>query len=96
MSKIIPQEGVGVTLWAQVRHLVTYRDPLRGPLFTPFLPKSVKNGAKRGYPLFMTGKLTVSPTWGVCRPGGPSRAVLWPHFGHQMGLKNDFWACTRV
>ena len=96
MSKIIPQEGVGVTRGAQVRHLVTYRDPLRGPLFTPFLPKSVKNGAKRGYPLFMTGKLTVSPTWGVCRPGGPSRAVLWPHFGHQMDTIFDFWARTRV
>ena len=83
-----------MTLGAQVRHLATYRYPLRGPLFTQFLLKSVKNGAKRGYPLFLTRKLTVSPTRGVCRPGGPSRAVLWPHFGHQMGLKNDFWACT--
>ena len=125
-----------MTLEAQVKHLVTYRDttegtliytvfakkyqkrckkgvppvfdrkidvwghrlgtwsptvtPLRGLLFTPVLPKSVKNGAKSGYPLF----LTVSLTRGVCRPGGPSRAVLRPHFGHQMVRKNDFWACT--
>ena len=46
----MPQEGVGVTLGAQVRHLATYRYPLRGPLFTQFLLKSVKNGAKRGVP----------------------------------------------
>ena len=41
-SKIMPREGVGVALGAQVGHLVTYRDPLVG------LPKSVKNGAKKG------------------------------------------------
>ena len=36
--------------------------PLVGPYFTSFLPKSVKNGAKRGYPLFFThfGELSAS------------------------------------
>ena len=53
--EIMPQERVGVTLGAQVRHVATYRDPLRGPIFTPFLPKSVRFGPKRGYPLFLTG-----------------------------------------
>ena len=48
----MPREGVGVTLGAQVRHVVTYRGPLRGPLFTLVLPKSVKNDAKRGYPFY--------------------------------------------
>ena len=28
----MPQEGLGVALGAQVGHLVTYRDPLRGAL----------------------------------------------------------------
>ena len=51
VSKIMPREGVGVALEALVRHLVTYRDPPEGPYFTPFLPKSVKNGLKRGYHL---------------------------------------------
>ena len=47
----MPREGVGVALGAQVRHLVTYRDPPEGPYFTPFLPKSVKNGARGGVPM---------------------------------------------
>ena len=55
VSKIMPREGVGVALGAQARHVVTYRDPLVAPYLTPFLPKSVKHGAKRGYPLFLTG-----------------------------------------
>ena len=46
----------------QVRHLVAYRDPTEGTLIYTGFPKSVKNGAKRGYPL--TRKLTVSPTKG--------------------------------
>ena len=90
----MPEEGEGVALghrWGAWSPTVT------PPLFTPFLPKSVKNGAKRGYPLFLTGKLTVSPTRGVCRPGGPSRADLLPLLVHLMGSnKIDFWAYTRV
>ena len=62
VSKIMPGEGVGVALGAQVRHLVAYRYPLRTPLFTPFLPKSVKNGPKGGYPLFLTGFELAPPT----------------------------------
>ena len=58
----MPREGVGVALGAQVGHLVTYRDPLVGPYFTPVLPKSVKNGPKRGYPLFLTGSELAPPT----------------------------------
>ena len=50
LTIFMPREGVGVALGAQVRPLVTYRDPRWDPTFTPFLPKSVKNGAKRGYP----------------------------------------------
>ena len=45
-------------LGAQVRHLITYRDPSEGTLFYTvlcFYQKSVKTGAKRGYPLFLTG-----------------------------------------
>ena len=64
---------------------------LRGPSFTPFSPKSVKNGPKRGYPLFLTGKSMVPPTRGVFRPGGPSRAVFLCFFGLKIERKSDFW-----
>ena len=56
--------GRGSGSGAQVGHLVTYRDLLVGPYFTPVLPKSVKNGPKRGYPLFLTGFELAPPTLG--------------------------------
>ena len=75
-----------MTLGAQARHMVTYSDTLTVPLFTPFKPKSVKNGQKRGYPLFLTtfGKISgarvppPTPGWPL---GGPNR----PHFAIQVG-----------
>ena len=85
-----------MTLGAQVRHLVTYPDPLRVPLFTPFLRKSVKNGAKRGYPLFLTGVLNAHINWSHFRLGGSSRPNLPSDFGYAMEGKNDFWACARL
>ena len=85
-----------MTLGAQVRHLVTCRDPPESTLIYTVFTKKCQKRCKKGYPLFLTGKLTVSPTRGMCRPGEPSRADLCPHFGHQMGQKIDFWACTRV
>ena len=49
---ISPRGGVGVALGAQVGHAVTHRGWLEGdPVYMPS-PKSVKNGPKRGYPLF--------------------------------------------
>ena len=51
--KIIPQEGVVVTLGAQVRHLVTYRDPLEGTLmYTAFTKKCQKRCKKGVLPVF--------------------------------------------
>ena len=58
----MPQEGVGVALGAQVGHLVTYRDPPEGALIYTVFTKSVKNGPKGGYPLFLTGFELAPPT----------------------------------
>ena len=47
------QEGVGVTLGAQVRHLVTYRDRPEGALiYTVFTKKVSKTVQKGGTPYF--------------------------------------------
>ena len=83
-----------MALGAQVMHVVTYRDPLLGPHFAPFLPKTVKNGAKRGYPLVLTHFWELSASRGT--PHHPQMAsrmafssVCWPSqvlenitFGH--------------
>ena len=92
----MPQEGVVVTLGAQVMHLVAYRDPLRAPLFTPLLPKSVKNGAKRGYPLFLASKKLASPSYGSPGLEGSSKSNLLPDFSNLGGSKSDFGARARV
>ena len=50
----MPREGVGVALGAQVRHVVTYRDPPDGILiYTVFAQNSPKQ-SKTGYPLFLS------------------------------------------
>ena len=95
VSKIMPQEGVVVTLGAQARHPVAYRDHLRAPLFTPFLPKSVKNGAKRDYPLFLASKKLASPSLGSPGLEGSSKSNLLPDFSDLGGSKSDFGACAR-
>ena len=48
---IKPQEGVGVTLGAQVRHLITYRDPPEGTLIYAGFTKKCQKRSKRGVPL---------------------------------------------
>ena len=57
----MPLESLGVTLGAQ-GHLVTYRDPPAVNLLYTVFTKSVKNGAKREYPLFLTGFELAPPT----------------------------------
>ena len=46
----MPQEGVGVTLGAQVRHVVTYRAPTEGALIYTFLTKKCQKRCKKGVP----------------------------------------------
>ena len=46
------QEGVVVTLGAQVRHLVTYRDPPEGTLIYTVFTEKCQKRSKRGYPYF--------------------------------------------
>ena len=50
----MPREGVGVALGAQVRHLVTYRDPREATLIYTVFTKKCQKRSKRGYPLFLT------------------------------------------
>ena len=90
------REGVGVALGARVGHVVTYRGlPKESLIYTVFTKKCQKQ-SKRGYPLFLTGKLNAPPTGSHFRPGGPSRVDLLPLLVHLMGSKIDFWAYTRV
>ena len=62
VSKIMPSESLGVTLGAQVGHLVTYRDPLEGALLYTMLTKECQKRSKKGYPLFLTGFELAPPT----------------------------------
>ena len=89
------EEGVGVTLGAQVRHLVTYREPPEDTLIYTGLPKSVKNGAKRGYPLFLTGFLNAHINGSHFRLGGSSRPNLPSDFGYEAKTTSGrVLACT--
>ena len=55
MTVFMPREGVGVTLGAQVGHVVTYRGlPEGGPKLHRFHQKVSKTVKKGGYPLFLT------------------------------------------
>ena len=46
----MPQEVVGVALGAQVRHVITYRDPLGGTLLYTVFTKKCQKRCKRGVP----------------------------------------------
>ena len=46
----MPQEGVGVTLGAQVRHLVTYREPPEDTLVYTGFTKKCQKRCKKGVP----------------------------------------------
>ena len=50
VSKIMPREGVGVALGAQVRQLVTYRDPPEGTLLYTVFTKKCQKRCKKGVP----------------------------------------------
>ena len=84
----MPREGVGVVLGAHVRHMVTYRDPLRGPYFTPFLPSTVKNVQKGEYPLFLIGFELAAHL--VYTRGGSSKSFVWPIRQLLAGHKHHF------
>ena len=73
------QEGVAVALGAQAGHLVTYRDPPpEGALiYTVFIPKSVKNSAKSGYPCAgPVLNLHHLPRGGGCTRGSSSKSKM--------------------
>ena len=46
----MPREGVGVTLGAQVRHVVTYRGPPDGTLIYTVFTKKCQKRSKKGVP----------------------------------------------
>ena len=46
----MPREGVGEALGAQVRHLVTYRDPPEGTLLYTVFTKKCQKPVKKGVP----------------------------------------------
>ena len=46
----MPRVGVGETLGAQVRHLVTYRDPPEGTLLYTVFTKNCQKRCKKGVP----------------------------------------------
>ena len=46
----MPQEGVGVTLEAQVKHLVTYRDPTAVTRIYTIFAKKYQKRCKKGVP----------------------------------------------
>ena len=50
----MPPESLGVTLGAQVVHLVTYRDPSEGALIYTIFTKKCQKRSKKGVPLFLT------------------------------------------
>ena len=50
VSKIMPGEGVGVALGAQVGHLVAYRDPPEDTLIYTVFTKKCQKRSKRGVP----------------------------------------------
>ena len=54
LSNIMPQEGVGVALGAQVGHVVTYRGLSKGSLIYTAFTKKCQKRSKREYPLFLT------------------------------------------
>ena len=70
--------GRGVTLGAQVRHVVTYREPIDGTLLYTVFTKKCQKRSKKGVTLFLTKILTAPPTWGVYTRGGLSKSILWP------------------
>ena len=77
----MPREGVGVTLGAQVGHVVTYRGSPEGSLLYTVFAKKCQKRSKGGYPLFLTHfregyHLLGAPTlvwplgWQIRPPGG--------------------------
>ena len=50
VSKIMPREGVGVALGAQVRHVVTYRNPPEGTLIYTIFTKKYQKRSTKGVP----------------------------------------------
>ena len=85
---------MGVTLGAQVRHLVTYPDPPEGTLIYTVFTKKCQKRCKKGVPLFLTGVLNAHINGSHFRLGGSSRPNLPSDFGHSM--EGDFWACARL
>ena len=51
----MPREGVGVALGAQVRHVVTYREPSEWALLYTVFTQKCQKRSKKGVPLFFTG-----------------------------------------
>ena len=78
MTVIMPQERVGVTLGAQVRHVATYRDPLGDPYLHRFYQKVSKPVQKGGYPLFLASKKLAPPSKGSPGLEGSSKSNLCP------------------
>ena len=96
VSKILPQEGVVVTLGAQVRHPVAYRDPPEGTLIYTAFTKKCQKRCKKGVPPVFASKKLASPSKGSPRLEGSSKSNLLPDFSDLGGSKSDFGACARV
>ena len=54
VSKIMPREGVGVVLGAQVRRVVTYHGSPEGSLIYTVFTKKCQKRSKRGVPPILT------------------------------------------
>ena len=57
LTIIMPWEGVGVALGAQVGHVVTYRDSPEGSLIYTVFTKKCQKWTKRGTPYFFNRKI---------------------------------------
>ena len=71
---------VGVALGAQVRHVVTYRDPPEGTLIYTVFAKKCQKRSKKGVPLFLTGFELCTTYRGGTR-GGSSKSKMSSVFG---------------
>ena len=60
VNKIMPREGVGVTLGAQVGHVVTYIDSPEGSLINIVFIKKCQKRSKKGEPPVFDRKIHCS------------------------------------
>ena len=76
VSKVMPREGVGVTMGAQVGHVVTYLGSPEGSLIYTVFTKKCQKRSKRGYPLFLTTFGKISGTRVPPHPEGHSEGQI--------------------